>query len=499
MVTVIGGGISGLGTAWDLVLRGVEVTVCEMGDLGDGTSGRFHGLLHGGGRYAVTDPRTAAQCAHENRILRAIAPFAIEPTGGLFVQVAEDQDGYARTWLDACRACGVTTEPVSSAAVRADEPGLSDRIRRAYRVEDAVIEGFELLFALAAAIRAAGGRILTRTRVVGVQVRDGRVAAVDVETADGGRERLETRAVVSCAGPYAGEVSALFGDPLTMRLSGGVALIFAHRQTHQVVNRLAPPGDGDILVPHKATSIWGTTDVAQDTPGPPPVRRVDVRRLLALGTDMFPEMVRWRPLRAFAGVRPLYEPGGASDTAPTAVSRDFTLVDHGRRGGVEGTFTLVGGKFATYRLMAAAAADAVAAHLGVVTPSSTADTVLEPAPRPTPSVSWPTAAAHRTAVVCECEGVTAGQVAAHAADSLASLRTATWLGMGPCQGTFCVHRAAAISASRRGELRALDEARAFVRERERGLSAWAYGGAARQWLLARAVHSSATDLWQDTQ
>ncbi len=69
-VIVIGGGATGGGTALDLALRGLRVALIERADLTDGTSGRYHGLLHSGGRYAVRDPESARECIDENRILR---------------------------------------------------------------------------------------------------------------------------------------------------------------------------------------------------------------------------------------------------------------------------------------------------------------------------------------------------------------------------------------------------------------------------------------------
>ena len=69
-VLVIGGGATGAGVAWDAALRGFDVVLVDRADLAEGTSGRFHGLLHSGGRYAVKDPRAAEECIAENRILR---------------------------------------------------------------------------------------------------------------------------------------------------------------------------------------------------------------------------------------------------------------------------------------------------------------------------------------------------------------------------------------------------------------------------------------------
>ena len=66
-VLVIGGGATGAGVAWDAALRGFDVVLVDRADLAEGTSGRFHGLLHSGGRYAVKDPRAAEECIGENR------------------------------------------------------------------------------------------------------------------------------------------------------------------------------------------------------------------------------------------------------------------------------------------------------------------------------------------------------------------------------------------------------------------------------------------------
>ena len=81
---IIGAGFTGVATAHDLALRGCDVTVVERGPIANGTSGRTHGLLHSGGRYAVKDQESAIECIDENLILRQIVPSVIEPNGGLF-------------------------------------------------------------------------------------------------------------------------------------------------------------------------------------------------------------------------------------------------------------------------------------------------------------------------------------------------------------------------------------------------------------------------------
>src|ERR1700694_1576294 len=101
-ILVIGGGSTGLGGVRDAALRGLCAGWVEKGALAHGTTGRFHGLLHSGARYAVKDPVSATECIEENRILRRIAADCIEDTGGLFVATPWDDPAYGeelgRAW-----------------------------------------------------------------------------------------------------------------------------------------------------------------------------------------------------------------------------------------------------------------------------------------------------------------------------------------------------------------------------------------------------------------
>lgn len=95
-VVVIGGGSTGLGVVRDAAMRGYRAVLVERVDLGQGTTGRFHGLLHSGGRYVVSDPRSATECAEENAILRRIQASAVEDTGGFFVTLPGDDPSLRR-------------------------------------------------------------------------------------------------------------------------------------------------------------------------------------------------------------------------------------------------------------------------------------------------------------------------------------------------------------------------------------------------------------------
>src|SRR5919198_5570346 len=133
-VLVIGGGATGAGVLRDLAMRGLRALLIDKGDVGSGTSGRYHGLLHSGGRYIVSDPVAAKECIRENRILRRIAAPTIEDTGGYFVATPDDPDDFIDSFPAACAASGVDCEEVDAERLLAREPALNRDVRQAFRV-----------------------------------------------------------------------------------------------------------------------------------------------------------------------------------------------------------------------------------------------------------------------------------------------------------------------------------------------------------------------------
>ena len=109
-VIVIGGGATGAGTARDCSMRGLKTLLVERLDFTAGATGRNHGLLHSGARYAVTDPESAAECIKENIILKRIARHCVEETGGLFVTLPEDDLEYQARFVEACGNAGIHTD-----------------------------------------------------------------------------------------------------------------------------------------------------------------------------------------------------------------------------------------------------------------------------------------------------------------------------------------------------------------------------------------------------
>lgn len=450
-VLIIGGGATGGGIAWDLALRGVRVILAEMGDLATGTSGRYHGLLHSGGRYAVRDAESARECIDENRILRHIAPESIEDTGGYFVLCPGDDESYVDQWLKACAAVDIPTRLVPLAEARKKERVLSPHLRAVYEVPDGTCDSWDLLHTLQRGAESTGrAQFLTYHRVDAFHKTGDRVTGATLTNLRTHQPvQVTASIIINAAGPWAAQVAALAGVQFGMRLSRGAMLAYNIRWVNTVINKLRKPGDGDIFVPVGTVSVIGTTSVQTTDPGDTRVDPWEIERILDEAEAMTPGISRARILRAWGGVRPLYDPGGDQRDA----KRTFATLDHADQG-VPGLISIVGGKLTTFRLMAEKIADRVCAHLNVTTPCSTATTVLPPHHTPRlhhlgDRLRQLEAGKTPGALICECELVTAPQITA-ALDaggdvvSLNDLRRDLRLGMGPCQGGFCTYRGAAL-------------------------------------------------------
>jgi glycerol-3-phosphate dehydrogenase len=459
-VLIVGGGATGAGVLRDLALRGLKCLLIDKGDLGTGTSGRYHGLLHSGGRYVAKDPLAARECIAENVVLRRIAPATIEDTGGLFVATPDDPDDYVDAFPARCEAAGIPCEEVPVAGVLRREPALNRHIRRAFQVPDGSMEPWQLIEANIESARARGSAALPYRQVVAMERNGAHITSVSIaDVRSGTVERVAPRLVISAAGAWAGRVAALAGAHLEMAPGKGSMLIFNQRMTNTVVNRCHLPGDGDIMVPVHTVAILGTTEIKVDDPDHYDIGRREVLALIEHGQKLFPDLRNMRLLRAYAGVRPLYSAEPQASADGREISRAHVVIDHGPRDGVSNFISIVGGKLTTYRLMAEQTADMACAKLGVPEPSTTADEVL-PGQGPDNHYYW---LGHRladheatgggdAALICECEFVTRRGLERFLDErwpcSLDDVRRGTRLGMGPCQGAFCTFRAAGVIAQR---------------------------------------------------
>lgn len=368
-VLVVGGGATGAGVARDLAVRGVDVALVDRGGLCSGTSGRSHGLLHSGARYAEADAAGAEECLDENRTVRSIAGECVRDTGGLFVQLATDDADYFDEKRRACEEIGIPVEVVDPEDARKEAPGLSAAVERAMRVPDGVVYPSRLVAANAADARDHGAAIHPHAPIEELTVENGRVTAARV----GGSvdDVVDPKYVVNAAGAWAGQVAEKAGLDVEMKPTRGVMVSVEYDDLGPVLNRCRDPGDGDIVVPHESEAVLGTTSVPVSDPEEYEHADWEVEKTMAECAAMLPAVAERPVVRDWWGVRPLYGPDEA-DNQGRGISRGFFLLDH-TDDGVENAASIVGGKLTTYRQMAEVTADLVCEDLGVDASCETAE------------------------------------------------------------------------------------------------------------------------------
>jgi glycerol-3-phosphate dehydrogenase len=377
-VIVVGGGGTGGALAHDLVLRGLAVTLLERGELTSGTTGRHHGLLHSGARYAVNDPESAVECIAENRILRRIAPGSFEENGGLFVALTDEDMDYKARFLAGCAACGIPTRELTPVEAVGLEPGLNPALKAAVWVPDATMDAMRLPLRFFATAQQGGARLRPFTEVTSLLHAGRRVSGVAIRDHLTGREaELGADLVVNATGPWCERLAAMAGAAVPVQPSPGVLLALVGRLCNLVVNRLHAAADGDIVLPQRALSIVGTSAWTVEDPDDLDVPDEHVQAMYREGAKLVPAVASAAERAAWSAARPLIGASGGQ-AGGRELSRTFNCFDHAVTDGVEGFVTITGGKATTLRAMAEATADLVCAKFGLQAPCRTRDTVLAP-------------------------------------------------------------------------------------------------------------------------
>ena len=527
-VIVVGGGITGAGTARDCALRGLKVLLVERHDIATGATGRNHGLLHSGARYAVTDRESASECIKENLILKKIARHCVDDTSGLFITLPEDDLAYQATFVKACTEAGIKAEVMDPKEAIALEPSVNPSIIGAVRVPDGSVDPFRLCAANMLDARLHGARILVHSEVTGFLMKGDTVEGVRVLDHSTGEE-TEYRApvTVNAGGIWGHRIAMMAGANIGMFPAKGSLLVFAHRVNGVVLNRCRKPANADILVPGDTVCIIGTTSTRVPYEECDGIRVTpdEVELLLGEGAKLAPRLSQTRILRAYAGVRPLVS--ADNDPSGRNISRGIVCLDHEKRDGIKGFVSITGGKLMTYRLMAEMAADEVCRKLGREARCITARTPLpgseEGGIEKIAKKIWqmPTTAQKASvgrfgsraanldfdddkgSLVCECEQVSVSEVDAAIANlevsDLVDLRRRTRVGMGTCQGGLCACRAAGRMAKATGcTERARKDLKDFISERWKGMLPVAWGETLRESVYMQWIYSEVLGLNEET-
>jgi glycerol-3-phosphate dehydrogenase len=502
-VLIIGGGATGVGISRDLSLRGIPSLLIEKGDFTSGASGRNHGLFHSGGRYAVSDPETARECLAENRVLRRIAPHCIEKTDGLFISLPEDGLDFRDRFLRACEEAGIPTTLYSRDEALAMEPELNPDLLSAVKVPDGAIDPFTLVLKNARDAEKHGAKFLLHTEVTSLILEGNKAKGITAKDLIHGEEySVDASYLINATGAWANQFLKLAGLHIGMALSKGSMLITNQRLNQRVINRCRLPSDGDIVVPNETVSILGTTSVRSEEVENFEVTPSEITLLIKETAKMIPAIQESRLIRAYAGIRPLFQSEEKGDDR--TISRGFTLIDHGTRDGLDNLITITGGKLVTYRLMAEKTSDLICQKMGIDVSCSTH---LKPLPGASGhlelkdrlrkiSQSISTGGGE---TLCDCELVQRNDVEDFLKQreirELQDILHRTRLAKGTCQGGFCVYRLLGVLHDLRiaeGDTNKI--LREFLEERWKGIRPILWGTSLKEEELIESIYKGIFNL-----
>lgn len=372
-VLVIGGGITGAGTALDAASRGLSVALVEARDFGSGTSSRSTKLIHGGLRYLKQfDFKLVNEVGRERAIVHRLAPHLVHPDKMLLPLVNNGNYGY---WLT---SIGLTVYDFLAGVEGDDRRKMLSReetikaepllrtdtlegggLYAEYRTDDA-----RLVMAVVKTAASLGATVANYLKVERLIESDGLVAGAEVRDAETGNVfPIHAKTVVNAAGPWVDDLRKMAGERMQkhLRLTKGVHLVVSRermpiRQTVYFDN-----ADKRMIfaVPRGQITYLGTTDTDYTGNLEDPNATVnDVNYILAAVNAMFPN-VKLTPNdieSSWAGLRPLIHEEGKSASEISRRDEIFEAPNH--------LISIAGGKLTGYRKMAERVVDRVLQRLG---------------------------------------------------------------------------------------------------------------------------------------
>ena len=395
-VVIIGGGVTGAGAAVDAASRGLSVALVEARDLAAGTSSRSSKLIHGGLRYleqlefglvheALTERGllTTRLAPHLVRPVPFLVPLSTRPgplgwpervfKRAYYGAGLSLYDGFASA-LGHGRGVPLH-QHLSRAGARRLMPSLKPAsLTGAIRYYDAQMDDARMVVTLARTAAALGAVVLTSARVTGISRSAREVTGVRVRDVESGDEfGVAARTVIAATGVWSDDISAQLREigvrpGLRVRASKGV---------HLVVPRSAISGEAGLIlrtassvlfvIPWGGHWIIGTTDTDWQLDREHPAATAhDIEYLLGQLNPYLDRPLSTDDIEGvYAGLRPLLS-GDSESTS--ALSRRHAVVEP-----MLGLLLVAGGKYTTYRVMAADVVDQAARRLGRTVPASRTD------------------------------------------------------------------------------------------------------------------------------
>ncbi len=372
-VLVVGGGVTGAGTALDAVSRGLSTALLEQRDFASGTSSRSSKLVHGGLRYLEMFDFALVKEALEERglLLTRLAPHLVRPVPFLYPLYHAWERPYVGAGLilyDGMAMLGKYDMGVPKhkhllrRQVARMAPDLrTDELTGAIRYYDCQVDDARLVMNVARTAAAYGAHVASRTRVTGFLREGDQVVGVTARDLENDRDlEVRARVVVNAAGVWTNEIQEMVGGrgALQVEASKGVHLVVPRDRIRSETGFITKTEKSVLFViPWGRHWIIGTTDTPWNLDlAHPAASRADIDYVLTHVNKLLKEPLDHADVQGvYAGLRPLAK----GESEPTSkISREHTVVNP-----VPGLVMVAGGKLTTYRVMAKDAVDVAASTL----------------------------------------------------------------------------------------------------------------------------------------
>ncbi len=378
---VVGGGITGAGAALDAAARGLSVGLVEAADLASGTSSKSSKLIHGGLRYLeMGDIQLVREGLRERELLLTrLGPHLVSPVP--FVWPLRHR-GWERLYLGAGLLLydtlgGARSVPrhrhLTRRGTLAEVPALRTQgLAGSVKFFDAAEDDARMVMAVARTAVAHGAQVATRARVQRLVSTGDRVIGAEVVDEETGETlMISARQVALAAGAWTDRLRATAGVESGNQIqpSKGIHIVVARDRIPMSTGILARTEKSVLfIIPTDAGWVIGDTDTPwRHGPDQPVASGADIDYLLAKVNLLLTQPLRREDVRGvFAGLRPLVGSATAS-TDTTRLSRRHVVETP-----IPGLTTIAGGKYTTYRVMAADLIDAATRDFSGVPPSPTA-------------------------------------------------------------------------------------------------------------------------------
>jgi glycerol-3-phosphate dehydrogenase len=378
-VVVIGGGVVGVGTALDAATRGLRVALVEARDLASGTSSRSSKLFHGGLRYLEQLEFSLVREALRERelMLTRLAPHLVKPVSFLYPlshRIWERPYTAAGLFLYDSMG-GARSVPGQKHLTKAGALRMVPALRRdalvgGIRYFDAQADDARHTMTVARTAAHYGAVVRTSSQVVGMIREADRISGVRVRDVEDGREtEVRANVVINCTGVWTDELQRLAGTRgrFKVRASKGVHIVVPRdRIVSESGVILRTEKSVLFIIPWGSHWIIGTTDTDWNLDlAHPSATKNDIDYLLEHVNSVLATPLTHDDIEGvYAGLRPLLA-GESEETSK--LSREHAVARV-----APGLVAIAGGKYTTYRVMAADAVDAASVDLpGRLQPSIT--------------------------------------------------------------------------------------------------------------------------------